>query len=190
MPLHVKLFATLRRFVPGYDPYQGLALDMSPGTSPAQIIRQLGLPPEDVTQILVDGCSSRRNTSSRAMSASPFFPPLALANRSQKSPPPSLFLYVIVDRSDNKKGWSLTTPGCCQLSMARENTAAVPSQKNLYLPIKPKPPRPAASTRRWPGPGGRPSRPGNSLSRVNCCRTAGGSPAKVSRAISGSPYSR
>ncbi len=77
MPLHVKLFATLRRFVPGYDPYQGLALDMSPGTSPAQIIRQLGLPPEDVTQILVDECSSRRNTSSRAMSASPFFPPLA-----------------------------------------------------------------------------------------------------------------
>jgi molybdopterin synthase sulfur carrier subunit len=55
MPLQIRLFATLRQFVPGYDPYQGLALDIPSGTTLLQIIQQLGLPPEDVTLILVNG---------------------------------------------------------------------------------------------------------------------------------------
>ncbi len=55
MPLQVLLNATLRRFSPGYDPYRGIILEISPGTPVSQVIRQLGLPPEEVTLIMVNG---------------------------------------------------------------------------------------------------------------------------------------
>jgi molybdopterin synthase sulfur carrier subunit len=76
MPLQIMLFATLRRFVPGFDPYQGLALDIPPGTTPAQIIRQLGLPPEDVTLILVDGVQQPPEYQLRGTERIAFFPPI------------------------------------------------------------------------------------------------------------------
>jgi molybdopterin converting factor small subunit len=55
MNLHVFVYATLRRHLPGYDPYQGLALEVSPGTTAGQVLERLGLPREEVTIILVDG---------------------------------------------------------------------------------------------------------------------------------------
>ena len=55
MPLQVLLNATLRRFYPGYNPYEGFSLEIPPGTPVSLIISQLGLPPEEVTLILVNG---------------------------------------------------------------------------------------------------------------------------------------
>jgi sulfur-carrier protein len=55
MPLQIFLNATLRRHVPGYDPYRGISLDTPPGISCARVIAQLGLPPQEVTLIMVDG---------------------------------------------------------------------------------------------------------------------------------------
>uniref|UniRef100_A0A7C3V512 Thiamine biosynthesis protein ThiS n=1 Tax=Desulfobacca acetoxidans TaxID=60893 RepID=A0A7C3V512_9BACT len=55
MPLQVFLNASLRRYVPGYDPYRGLTLEAPPGTAVSRLISQLGLPPEEVTLIMVNG---------------------------------------------------------------------------------------------------------------------------------------
>ncbi len=55
MPLQVFLNATLRGYVPGYDPYQGISLDISPGTPVFRIISRLGLPAAEVTLIMVNG---------------------------------------------------------------------------------------------------------------------------------------
>ncbi len=55
MPLQVFLNATLRLHVPGYDPYKGLSLDIPPGAPVSQIISRLGLPPAEVTLIMVNG---------------------------------------------------------------------------------------------------------------------------------------
>jgi sulfur-carrier protein len=76
MPLHVKLFATLRQFIPGYDPYQGLVLDLPAGTTPGQIIQQLNLPPEDVTLILVDGVQQQPEYRLQGHERVAFFPPI------------------------------------------------------------------------------------------------------------------
>ena len=55
MPLQILLNATLRQFVPGYDPYQGIFLEIPPGIPVFQIITRLGVPPEEVTLIMVNG---------------------------------------------------------------------------------------------------------------------------------------
>ncbi len=80
MPLTIMLFATLRRFVQGYDPYQGLTLDMPPGITIAQIIQQLGLPPEDVTLTLVDGVQQQPEYQLQGTERVAFFPRLAVVN--------------------------------------------------------------------------------------------------------------
>jgi molybdopterin synthase sulfur carrier subunit len=55
MPLQIFLNATLRHYVPGYDPYQGISLEVPQGTTVFQVIKQLHLPPQEVTLIMVDG---------------------------------------------------------------------------------------------------------------------------------------
>jgi molybdopterin synthase sulfur carrier subunit len=55
MPLQVFLNASLRLYVPGYDPYKGVALEMAPGTPVSSLISRLGLPPEEVTLIMING---------------------------------------------------------------------------------------------------------------------------------------
>ena len=55
MPLQIFLNATLRQYVPGYNPYQGISLEIPPGTTVAQVIARLGLPAQEVTLIMVDG---------------------------------------------------------------------------------------------------------------------------------------
>jgi molybdopterin converting factor small subunit len=76
MPLQVRLFATLRQFVPGYDPHQGLALEIAPGATLAQVIQHLGLPPEDVTLILVDGVHRQPDIQLQGDERVAFFPPV------------------------------------------------------------------------------------------------------------------
>jgi len=55
MPLQIFLNATLRQYIPGYDPYRGISLEVDPGMSCARVIERLGLPPQEVTLIMVDG---------------------------------------------------------------------------------------------------------------------------------------
>jgi sulfur carrier protein ThiS len=76
MPLQIRLFAFLRQFVPGYDPHKGLALEISPGTTTAQVIQHLSLPPEDVTLILVDGVHRQPDFQLQGNERVAFFPPI------------------------------------------------------------------------------------------------------------------
>ncbi len=76
MPLQIRLFATLRRFVPGYDPHRGLVLDIAPGTPVARVIAELGLPPEEVTLILVDGVHRQPDFQLQNDERVAFFPPI------------------------------------------------------------------------------------------------------------------
>ncbi len=55
MPLQIFLNATLRQYVPDYNPYQGISLEVAPGTPVSQLIDRLGLPFQEVTLIMVDG---------------------------------------------------------------------------------------------------------------------------------------
>jgi sulfur-carrier protein len=55
MPLQIFLNATLRQYIPGYNPLAGLSLEIPPGTTAAQVIARLNLPAAQVTLIMVDG---------------------------------------------------------------------------------------------------------------------------------------
>ncbi len=55
MTLQVLLNASLRRFFPDYDPYQGLPVQVEPGTTVAQVVERLGLPMGEITIIMVNG---------------------------------------------------------------------------------------------------------------------------------------
>jgi len=55
MPMHIFLNASLRQYIPDYNPYAGITLEVPPDATPAQVIAQLGLPPAEVTLIMVDG---------------------------------------------------------------------------------------------------------------------------------------
>ncbi len=55
MPLTIFLNATLRSRLPGYDPYQGVHLSVPSATPVHRVLEMLGLPPDEVTLIVVDG---------------------------------------------------------------------------------------------------------------------------------------
>jgi sulfur carrier protein ThiS len=55
MPVLVKLSASLRRFVPGYDAQEGLSLPHRPGLTVAGVLAELGIAPAEVKIIMVDG---------------------------------------------------------------------------------------------------------------------------------------
>lgn len=58
MPLTVKISATLRNYVPDYNPLNGLSLDIEPGTKVGQILQQLSIPSEKVKVIMINGISA------------------------------------------------------------------------------------------------------------------------------------
>ncbi len=55
MHILVKLSTTLRDCVPGYDPESGLRMEVPEGESVAGMVRRLGLPPEEIKIIMVNG---------------------------------------------------------------------------------------------------------------------------------------
>lgn len=55
MAVLVKLSASLRRFVPGYDPQEGLRLPHRPGLNVALALAELGIAPDEVKIIMIDG---------------------------------------------------------------------------------------------------------------------------------------
>ena len=76
MPLQVFLNASLRLYVPGYNPYEGITLEVPPGTPVSRVISRLGLPPEEVTLILVNGARKQADFSLEGEERLGLFPPI------------------------------------------------------------------------------------------------------------------
>jgi molybdopterin synthase sulfur carrier subunit len=55
MALQVFLNATLRQYAPGYNPVEGLSLEVPAGTTMAQVLSILKIPAAEVALLLVDG---------------------------------------------------------------------------------------------------------------------------------------
>ena len=55
MKLTVKLSTTLRDHVPDYVPETGLQVEMPEGSTVAQLAQHLGLPPQDIKIVMVNG---------------------------------------------------------------------------------------------------------------------------------------
>jgi molybdopterin synthase sulfur carrier subunit len=76
MPLQIFLNATLRPYVAGYDPYEGISLKVPPGTPVARVISQLGLPAQEVTLIFVDGHRREMDFALQGNERLGLFPPI------------------------------------------------------------------------------------------------------------------
>ena len=76
MPLQVFLNASLRPYAPNYNPYNGITLEVPPGTAVSRIISQLGLPPEEVTLIMVDGVRRQPDFPLQGGERLALFPPI------------------------------------------------------------------------------------------------------------------
>jgi molybdopterin synthase sulfur carrier subunit len=76
MALKIFLNASLRQFVPGYDPYQGLTLEVAPGATVAQVAARLGLPMAEITLIMVDGRRQETDFSLQGSERLGLFPPI------------------------------------------------------------------------------------------------------------------
>jgi len=57
--VNVKLFATLRKYVPDYNPERGVDVRMEEGSTYNDLIETLGLPPNEARLIFVGGISKR-----------------------------------------------------------------------------------------------------------------------------------
>jgi molybdopterin converting factor small subunit len=55
----VRLFATLRRFFPDYNPDKGIELDVVEGTTVESLIQTLRLPPNEARVVLINGISKK-----------------------------------------------------------------------------------------------------------------------------------
>jgi len=76
MPLQIFLNATLRQYVANYNPYQGISLEVPPGTPIALVISQLGLPAHEVTLIWVDGRRREADFALQGNERLGLFPPI------------------------------------------------------------------------------------------------------------------
>ncbi len=76
MPLQIFLNATLRQYVPGYDPFKGLTLEITSGTTAAEVIARLNLPAKEVTLIMVNGRSQPPDFVLRGNERIGLFPPI------------------------------------------------------------------------------------------------------------------
>lgn len=76
MTVNVFLYATLRRFVPDYDPYQGMTLEIAPGTTVARVISDLGLPRKEIKLILINGCHQEADYTLQGRERIGLFPPI------------------------------------------------------------------------------------------------------------------
>jgi sulfur carrier protein ThiS len=76
MAVQILLNATLRGYVPDYDPYAGVRREVAPGTTVAQVLADLGVPAEEVTLIFVDGRRQEPDYSLRGAERIGLFPPI------------------------------------------------------------------------------------------------------------------
>jgi sulfur carrier protein ThiS len=76
MALQIFLNATLRQYLPGYDPYEGIALEVKPGTTVAQVLATLGVPAGEVALLMVDGRRQEPDFVLQGGERLGFFPPI------------------------------------------------------------------------------------------------------------------
>jgi molybdopterin converting factor small subunit len=57
--INVKVFATLRRFFPDYDPEKGIDVAIEEGATIERLIQSLRLPVNEASVILVNGLSKK-----------------------------------------------------------------------------------------------------------------------------------
>lgn len=76
MALQIFLNATLRQYVPGYNPHQGMIMEVAPGATVAQVVARLGLPVQEVTLIMVDGRRQEADFSLQGSERLGLFPPI------------------------------------------------------------------------------------------------------------------
>jgi len=57
--INVKVFATLRRFFPGYDTEKGIDVTLEEGATIEHLIQTLQLPPNEARVILINGLSKK-----------------------------------------------------------------------------------------------------------------------------------
>lgn len=57
--INVKVFATLRRFFPDYDPEKGIDVTIKEGATIEHLIQTLQLPPDEARVFLVKGLSKK-----------------------------------------------------------------------------------------------------------------------------------
>ncbi|MCX7823038.1 MAG: MoaD/ThiS family protein [Syntrophobacterales bacterium] len=55
MPLNVFLAATLRRFIPDYNPEKGITLEVGPGVSVSHVADILGIPKDEIKIVMING---------------------------------------------------------------------------------------------------------------------------------------
>jgi len=56
----VKLFATLRKYLPDYDPTRGIDVEVKEGITIHELIEILGLPQDEARVIFVNGVSKKK----------------------------------------------------------------------------------------------------------------------------------
>jgi molybdopterin converting factor small subunit len=76
MPIQVFLAATLRRFIPNYDPEQGVSVSIEPGETVSRIIELIGIPKEEVKIVMVNGVHASLSHPLNGDERVAFFPPV------------------------------------------------------------------------------------------------------------------
>jgi sulfur-carrier protein len=76
MAIQLFLAATLRSFVPGYDPNTGFAVDIPPGATVRDLADQVGVPARDVKLIMVNGIGAKWETVLQGDERVGLFPPV------------------------------------------------------------------------------------------------------------------
>jgi sulfur carrier protein ThiS len=76
MPVQVFLAATLRRFIPDYNPEKGISVSIEPGETVARIIELLGIPKEEVKIVMVNGVHASLDHQLSGDERVAFFPPV------------------------------------------------------------------------------------------------------------------
>lgn len=74
MPLHIKLSTTLRDYVSGYNPLEGLDIDASGLASPRDVALMLGLPLDEIKITMLNGQHAALDSAIKDGDRVAFFP--------------------------------------------------------------------------------------------------------------------
>lgn len=55
MPIHLFLSASLRHYIPDYDPEKGVEVQVEKGTTVSRLCRLLEIPEDEVKIVMIDG---------------------------------------------------------------------------------------------------------------------------------------
>ena len=76
MAILIKLSTSLRGYVAGYDPHTGLEVDMPPGLTAGEVLARIGVPPEKVKIVMVNGLSTNLDQKVKDGDRIGVFPPV------------------------------------------------------------------------------------------------------------------